>query len=232
MENNLSLFAFLGGVIALLLADIHGRTHVLEKILTSAGAFDLIIVAGDLTDFGNEEKANEVLAALKKAGKPVFAVPGNCDPPEVLRALENGGTSIHGKSKRVGGFVFAGFGGSNPTPFDTPFEMPDDGLGEGIASACAGVGNKKLVLITHAPPKNTRLDKLPNGTHAGSGAVLKAIETHKPTFLFCGHIHEGIGNECVGGALVVNPGPASAGHCGLVDLDNKKVFLKGLGVER
>lgn len=216
-------------MIALLLTDMHGRTHVLEKILASAGGFDMILVSGDLTDFGDSKKALEMVGALKKPGKPVFAVPGNCDPKEVLETLEKEGVSVHGKKVILGGFVFAGFGGSNPTPFDTPFEMPDGALGEGINSACVGVGNENLVLITHAPPKNTVFDLLPNGAHAGSEAVRTAIETHKPAFLFCGHIHEGVGAGFVGKTLVANPGPALAGHWGVADLSSKKVALKSLG---
>jgi len=214
-------------MIALLLTDIHGRTHVLEKILASAGSFDIILVSGDLTDFGDSKKALEVVEALKKPGKPVFAIPGNCDPKEVLEVMEKEGVSIHGKHTSFGGFVFAGFGGSNSTPFDTPFEMPEGALGVGLGSACGGI--KHQILLTHAPPKNSVFDLLPNGAHAGSEAVRTAIHTHEPAFLFCGHIHEGVGIGFVEKTLVANPGPALAGHWGIADLISKKVALKSLG---
>lgn len=223
------MFVFKRGVLALLLTDLHGRTRVLEKILASAGAFDLVVFSGDLTDFGDAKKTQEIVGVLKKTGKHIFAVPGNCDPPEVLGVLEKEGASIHGKKKELGGFVFTGFGGSNPTPFDTPFEVPDEELAAGMGSACGESGTKNLVFITHAPPKNTICDRLPGGACVGSEAVRKAIERYNPVFLFCGHIHEGIGTELVEKTIVANPGPALAGHYGLANLDKKKVELRALG---
>lgn len=216
-------------MIALLLTDIHGRADILGKILASAGPFDLVVVSGDLTDFGNKKTADEIISILKKAGKPVFAVPGNCDPPEVRDAIEAAGVSLHNKKKEQDGYTFAGFGGSTPTPFNTPFEMPEEEFSTNLGSLCtAASGAKRLVLVTHAPPKNTGCDTLPGGAHAGSQAVRDAVETRQPTFLFCGHIHEGISTETIGKTVVVNPGPARSGNYGIADLKSKKIRLERL----
>jgi len=49
------------------------------------------------------------------------------------------------------------------------------------------------VLICHAPPLNTALDRIKEGLHGGSGAVREFIEKHQPAHFFCGHIHEAEG---------------------------------------
>ncbi len=84
----------------------------------------------------------------------------------------------------------AGLGYSSPTPFDTPGEYTEEELAARLAKF-ADV--KPLVLICHAPPLNTALDRVKEGLHAGSRAVREFIEKHQPIHFFCGHIHEAEG---------------------------------------
>jgi hypothetical protein len=50
-----------------------------------------------------------------------------------------------------------------------------------------------VVLICHAPPLDTALDRIHEGLHAGSRAVREFIEKYQPRDFFCGHIHEAEG---------------------------------------
>ena len=50
--------------------------------------------------------------------------------------------------------------------------------------------NGKVVLISHAPPKNTNLDKIYTDEHVGSYALRKVIEENHPYLVLSGHIHE------------------------------------------
>ncbi|HEY2013883.1 MAG TPA: hypothetical protein VGH38_10305, partial [Bryobacteraceae bacterium] len=50
-----------------------------------------------------------------------------------------------------------------------------------------------LVLICHAPPYGTALDRIREGLHAGSTAVRDFITEYQPAYFFCGHIHESEG---------------------------------------
>ena len=54
-----------------------------------------------------------------------------------------------------------------------------------------GIG--KLVLVCHAPPRDTALDQVKPSVHAGSTAIRDFIEKHQPAYFFCGHIHEAEG---------------------------------------
>ena len=54
---------------------------------------------------------------------------------------------------------------------------------------------KPLVLICHAPPYATPLDRIRESLHAGSRSVKEFIDARQPEYFFCGHIHEAEGVE-------------------------------------
>ena len=60
-------------------------------------------------------------------------------------------------------------------------------------SRFSGIAN--LIMICHAPPYNTELDRVQEGVHAGSRSVQQFIESSQPEYYFCGHIHEAEGRE-------------------------------------
>jgi Icc-related predicted phosphoesterase len=63
------------------------------------------------------------------------------------------------------------------------------------------------VLICHAPPRGTALDRVREGLHAGSQSVREFVDRYQPDYLFCGHIHEaeGVAIE-IGKTKAVNAG--------------------------
>ncbi len=66
---------------------------------------------------------------------------------------------------------------------------------------------KKIILVTHAPPYKTRLDKLVGG-HCGNKSIRYFIERNKIDLLICGHLHENFGKEDkIKRTKIINPGP-------------------------
>ena len=136
----------------LLLADLHGQFGKIDSFL-DLGA-DAVFIAGDLTDMG---PADSVEPLMSRIDVPCFVVPGNCDPKEILDVLEHSDSvCLHASQINLGKISIAGIGGSNPTPFNTPFEMTDkqidDILNEIMPKMERTVHN---VLLTHAPPYGT-----------------------------------------------------------------------------
>jgi Icc-related predicted phosphoesterase len=199
----------------LALSDIHGDYSHVGSILDKAGDIDAVLIAGDITDFGPDEKALEVLGMFKV---PVLAVPGNCDNPSLLKILdENRNTiNLHNSSHTIGELTFIGLGGSNPTPFNTPFELSEKKIGEYVGTLL-GRSKGRLILLSHAPPKNTT-DKLP---HGNVGSVALARYLGRFDLIVCGHIHEARGIVCVNGTQVVNPGMASKGQGAVITIGEK-----------
>lgn len=198
----------------LALCDLHNSFDLLPEILKKAGKVDGTIVAGDITEFGPTGKAKEVLDALPR---PILAVPGNCDKKDMVDLLRAENCNLHENKFRLDGVTFIGIGGSNPTPFNTPFELSEEHIRSTLERLLHGVSGP-AVLVSHAPPKGHQ-DEIPGGVHVGSTSV--ADLAPKFTAVVCGHIHEARGMSRLGKTLVVNPGPASAGNAAVLEIDEQ-----------
>jgi Icc-related predicted phosphoesterase len=198
----------------LVVSDFHNDYRMVPEILRRAGKVDAVLLAGDLTDFGPAENAKKLLAMLPK---PIFAVPGNCDPKDLAQLLKKAGVSLHEEKAKLGGVTLIGIGGSNPTPFGTPFELSEDEIRGTLERLVKGVDGP-AILVSHAPPKGHQ-DRIPNGAHVGSEAVARLAPHFKA--VVCGHIHEDRGISKIDGTLVVNPGVASSGHAAILEVDEK-----------
>jgi Icc-related predicted phosphoesterase len=204
----------------LAISDPHGDYSKIEKMIERAGDFDLAVIVGDITNFGPNEKVQELMELFDK---PVLAIPGNCDQKSILKALDaSKAVNLHGKTEQIGKIRFIGLGGSNPTPFNTPFELSEEEiektLEEMVCSAEKAEDCGTIVLLTHAPPHGAR-DELPFG-HVGSEAISKFVD--RVDLVVCGHIHEAKGIETVGKTVVVNPGEACKGSCALITLEESE----------
>jgi hypothetical protein len=204
----------------LAISDPHGDYSKIKEMIEKAGDFDLVVIVGDITNFGPDEKV-EVL--MEMFDRPVLAIPGNCDQKSILKALEaSKATNLHGKAEQVGNIRFIGLGGSNPTPFNTPFELSEEEIEKALEGMVCSAENEEdcgtIVLLTHAPPYGAR-DELPFG-HVGSKAIQKFLD--RVDLIVCGHIHEAKGLEQVGKTVVVNPGEACKGSCALITLGEKE----------
>ncbi|MBU4374720.1 MAG: metallophosphoesterase family protein [Euryarchaeota archaeon] len=194
----------------LALSDFHGDYSHVESILDRAGDFDAVLIAGDITNFGPDELALELLAMFDE---PVLAIPGNCDNPSLLKILDENTINLHNSSHTLQGLTFVGIGGSNPTPFNTPFELSEKKIGEYVDTLLSRL-NRRTILLSHAPPLNTT-DRVPRG-NVGSKALARFLG--RLDLIVCGHIHEARGTVCVKGTCVVNPGAASKGQGALITI--------------
>ena len=174
----------------LIFSDIHSDLKALQNLMRVDA--DAYFAAGDLVNWGRGlEQVGPILA--QHAGK-MYVLPGNHESEaDIAQFCNNFGLqNFHCCTRSAGGYQIAGLGYSNPTPFDTPGEYSEEELSERLAPF-AGVA--PLILICHCPPKDTPLDRVRDGIHAGSTAVRDFIDKHQPPYFFCGHIHEAAGVE-------------------------------------
>lgn len=194
------------------LTDLHGDTQGLQNIASQLKSVDLILLSGDITHFGDENDAINVINEIKEFNGQIYAVAGNCDLTEVDSYLSTQSINLHGTTVSINGFEITGVGGSLPCPGRTPNEYSEQDLALSLNSAkrdhSAGA---PLLLLAHQPPVYTINDRLSNGAHVGSESVRKYIEKEKPLICFTGHIHEGIGIDSIGPTKIVNPGPFRLG---------------------
>jgi uncharacterized protein len=176
------------GLKLLIFSDVHNDWKTLERLL--AVEADYYIAAGDQVTWGKGvDHCGEILRAR---GEKVYALPGNHESADDIARMcaRYGLNDFHERHFLAGRWHIAGLGYSSPTPFNTPGEYSEPQLADRLARFAE---LSPLILICHAPPYGTPLDRVRPGLHAGSTAVRDFINARQPEYFFCGHIHEAEG---------------------------------------
>ncbi len=206
----------------LCVSDIHGKASKLPALLERErpAGIDCILVAGDMTEFGGSREVEKTIRPLMEAGVPLFAVHGNMDTEGALRFIEDSGISIHGKTISTDGVSITGIGGSNPTPMLTPTEYTEPEIARILDCSNPGKsGGKHRILVSHAPPFNTRLDVITSGAHVGSTTIREYVLRENIRLCVSGHIHESRGIDRIGECACVNAGAFFMGKYCIINFD-------------
>jgi uncharacterized protein len=166
---------------------------------------------------------------------------GNDDIFEIDEMIESSPcvTFAEAKVLDLGGFSLVSMGWTNPTPWDTFREAPEDELATKIEAVARHVPDMgRTIFNFHAPPFGTGLDDAPaldeNLRPMHGGAVMKAvgsvavrdaINKHQPLLSIHGHIHESRGIKKMGRTLAINPGSVYGDGVlqgAVIELDPKK----------
>jgi len=192
--------------------DVHMATRNLARMGDVLRDTDLIIVSGDLTNFGGSHDAAKVLGEVRRACGHVLALSGNLDKREVMPFLEREGVALHGRGVVVEGVGIFGCGGSNITPFKTPTELSEDEIYETLMRGYAEVRDvRPLLMVCHTPPFETKCDRIVGGRAVGSTAARRFIAEIRPDVCISGHVHESAGVDAIGPTTIVNAGPFKDG---------------------
>lgn len=187
--------------------DIHMSLRNIERLAPELRAADLVILSGDLTNFGGVREATQVLDATQRHARAVLALSGNLDHLEVIDLLRTRGISLHGECRRIGDLGIFGCGGSSLTPFHTPTELSEEEIGALLERGYGDVADAPHVLmVCHTPPAHTATDRIASGQHVGSPTVRAFIEEHQPDVCISGHIHESANVDRIGRTTVANAG--------------------------
>jgi uncharacterized protein len=166
---------------------------------------------------------------------------GNDDIWEIDDIIEQSPCVNFGEAKviDIGGFYLASMGWTNPTPWNTFREAPEDVLATKIDEVVSQIPDMSRAIFNfHAPPYGTGLDEAPaldenlRPTHGGavmkpvgSTAVRAAILKYQPALGVHGHIHESKGVKKLGRTLAMNPGSSYTDGVlqgAVLDLNEKK----------
>lgn len=197
----------------LFLADVHTSEDALRWVRKKGGRYDAIIVGGDFAKGSpqSQEFAGRFLEAALSSNDRVFYVQGNADFPDT--PIPGATVALHGRTTTLGKHRVGGLGGSNLTPFNTPFELKDE-----EADRVLGSLSHVDILVSHCPPRGTKCDMVPAG-HVGSLPMRRYVERERPLIVLSGHAHEARAVDDLGGTTVVNPGPLREGRFAEVSLD-------------
>jgi Icc-related predicted phosphoesterase len=160
---------------------------------------------------------------LEGTGISCYVCPGNDDMFEIDEVIK---ASKHvqlaeGRVVQLDEYhEMASTGWTNPTPWDTHREEPDEALLERMEAVIRQLENPgNAVFNLHAPPYSSGLDDAPELTKdmqlayagrslvpVGSKSVLQVIEKYQPLLGLHGHIHEGKGTRKLKKTLCINTG--------------------------
>ena len=166
------------------------------------------------------EYADQKLAGT---GIQCYVCPGNDDVFEVDQIIATSKSVVHAEGKVMQldeHHEMVSSGWSNPTPWDTHREEPDEALLTRLEAVIAQARDiPNAVFNLHPPPYGSGLDQAPELTKdmrlayagqslisVGSTAVLNVIEKYQPLLGLHGHIHEGKGTRKYKRTLCINPG--------------------------
>lgn len=179
-------------------ADIHGSQYRLNIILKNIEKYspDLVVICGDITQFGPGEVAKNFLNQIKVE---TIALTGNIDTPDVNTAItDSNAVNIDHKSITIKGIPFVGIGGELTNQL-SEILIKDNNLEKPLTDSI----DKNTILVTHVPPYKTQ-DKVFFGHHSGNKELRQIIDEYKPRLVLCAHIHEDPGFTKLKESIVVN----------------------------
>ncbi len=161
---------------------------------------------------------------LRNTGVEAYMMPGNDDYPDLAGLLH--GEQVQNVDERVvelpGGFEMLSLGYSNPTPWSSPRELPEQELADRIDKLAQQLRDPSHAIFNiHCPPYASTIDEAAmldpdyrprtEGGQVltgpvGSTAVRGMIERYQPMLGLHGHIHESPGSKRIGRTTVLNPG--------------------------
>ncbi len=172
-----------------------------------------------------QDWVEQMEASTRKDGTPYYVSAGNDDPFIIDPVLDASSLVINAEEKCLemhDKIDLLTCGWTNPTPWDTARELPDEQLLERLEGLVRLVPDpKKCIFSLHAPPYKTHLDVAPaldenmrmqSGLgsvpfqNVGSRAVRTIIEKYQPLVGVHGHIHESAGKEKLGSTWCFNHG--------------------------
>ncbi len=185
----------------LLSADVHKDKNLIYKIIevVKKEKPDLVVLAGDLTWFG-EEDTGGLLRKLKELNVKVIFVPGNHEDLSIAELWEKkyNVINLHGKYIKFGNIILFGFGGGNMPIFNITEEDVKKYLYY-LRRVFEKPGIK--ILVTHVHPHYTFSSKFGEG----SRELFKFILKYQPDIHVFGHMHEGSGiEEKIGKTILLN----------------------------
>ncbi len=187
--------------------DIHGSSVSLKRIEQKVKKQkpDLLVCSGDISIF--ERGIFSIMKRLNKIGKKIIMIHGNHEDAHTFLKYSKLFTNlvfVHKKSCIENNVLFLGYGGGGFSETDREFEIIAK---EKFLKAINENKYKKIILLTHAPPYGTIVDKI-GKNYCGNRSIRKFIEKNKIDFHICGHLHENFGKEDkIGKTIIINPGP-------------------------
>src|SRR5213083_3281177 len=197
-------------------ADVHYAKHsrglLHEAFVEVSSSADLLLLCGDLTDYGLPDEAEALVADIRAAVKiPMLGVLGNHDFESgqaelVCKVLDEAGVNVlNGEAIEIAGVGFAGiagFGGGFGRrmlnawgePLIKQFVQESISHAVRLEQALAKLQSETRIVVLHYSPIRATLEGEDPEIYAflGSSRLEEPINRFRSTAVFHGHAHNGI----------------------------------------
>jgi Icc-related predicted phosphoesterase len=197
-------------------ADLHYARHsrgmLHEAFAEISSSVDMLLLCGDLTEYGLPEEAEELVADIRAAVRiPTVAVLGNHDFESgqqelVSKVLDDAGVNVlNGEAIEIAGVGFAGisgFGGGFGRrmlnawgePLIKQFVQESITHAVRLEQALTKLQTEKRIVVLHYSPIRATLQGEDPEIYAflGSSRLEEPINRFRVTAVFHGHAHNGI----------------------------------------
>jgi uncharacterized protein len=207
----------------LCITDIHNHIEPFQRILNEARPIDMLLLGGDLTNFGTPGDVEKIVHIAQLSNSPVFAVAGNCDSAPVDQRLMELGVSVAGRGMIIKDVGIHGLSAAPPW-HKGMYGFTEVELAQHLQAGYDEIKNQNAqwhVVLTHVPPQGIKLDRTHFFQHVGSSALREFVDKTQPALVVCGHVHESRGVDTIGRTTVVNCGPAGSGYYAIAELDDE-----------
>jgi uncharacterized protein len=207
----------------LCITDIHNRLDSFQRIVNEARPIDLVLLGGDLTNFGTPADVEKVVHIAQSSNFPVLAVAGNCDSALVDQRLTDLGVSVAGRGMIIKDVGIHGLSAAPPW-HKGMYGFTEQELAQHLQAGYAQIKNENArwhVVVAHVPPQGIKLDRTHFFQHVGSSALREFVDMTQPALVVCGHVHESRGVDMIGRTTVVNCGPAGSGFYAIAELSDQ-----------
>jgi Icc-related predicted phosphoesterase len=209
-------------------SDLHftpqGYDRIREPLSHVKDEADVLVIAGDLTNYGKPEEMQSLLNALVRLRIPIIAVLGNHDyesgqEQDLMKMMTTEGIKVlDGSNYERDGVGFAGtkgflggFGRGMLTAFGEKEvkAFVQAGLDETLKleRALTMLRAPKIVIVTHYAPVCETVEGEPHEIwpYLGSSRLAEVIDRHQAVIAFHGHAHHGSPDgKTIGGVPVHN----------------------------
>lgn len=181
-------------------SDIHGNNEIFDWLNYARNKYDIVMIGGD---FGFQ--GVDLAHLLRKTSESdAIVVFGNHELVSDSQKYKE--YFLNGTTTERQGLTIGGLSGSPPVAACSfaPSEWMEVSSQnyERIIDRMGPVD----VLLSHAPPFDTKCDRLYSGEHIGSWPIRRYIEIDQPIVTFCGHVHESPGKDYIKESPVINVG--------------------------
>ena len=181
---------------------------------------DLVLMTGDLTDFGRPEEYALLQELLRPLSMPVYVIPGNHDERGALLKAFGNEDYLDGKTSDFVQYTIENYpirliGLDTSIPGDSQGTLCSERL-DWLDARLNEQPDRPTVLFMHHPPFKTGIDAMDRQGFIDADRLGALVESHPQVqHIICGHVHRPIHVQWHGVTVSVGP---SASHYVALDL--------------